>query len=64
MKVIVISVDDLHEMQFEKDYTGFIRGWNEAIDEVLIKGVKKEVQDDNRSHAHKHERGTDGHKTD
>lgn len=46
MKVIVISVDDLHEMQFEEDYTEYIRGWNEAIDEVLTKGRTEERQED------------------
>ena len=45
MKVIVISVDELHELQFDEDYTEYIRGWNEAIDNVLIHGHKEEREE-------------------
>lgn len=45
MKNKVISVDKLHELQFDKDYTEYIRGWNEAIDQVLVDGHTEETQD-------------------
>ena len=45
MKNIVISVDKLHELQFDEDYTEYIRGWNEAIDQVLVDGHTEEKQD-------------------
>lgn len=45
MKNIVISVDKLHEMQFDEDYTAYIRGWNDAIDQVLIEGRKEEKEE-------------------
>lgn len=42
MKEVVISVDKLHEMQFDDDYTEYIRGWNDAIDQILTDGSKIE----------------------
>ena len=57
MKAIRIPIEALHDMQYDQDYTSYIRGWNEAIDAILTSRYAENVeidQDDDKKQADQH----------
>ena len=56
MKAIRIPVEVLHDMQYDQDYNSYIRGWNEAIDAILMSKYAEKVeidQGDDKNPAHR-----------